>query len=222
MARSRSSASSSSISKSALRVTRKRWCSSTSIPLKSVSRFASMTWSSRTKRDGLDLEQARQDLRDLDPREAALAGLRIAQPDRDRQAERRDVRERVARIDRQRRQDREDLVEEALAEGLVVLGDRGVIDELDALGGERPPDRDVDRRVIGHELEDPLRGRRPAARRRSARRASGRPCRPRPAGAGRRPGPGRTRRGCRRRSPGTSPARGAGCARRAPRAGRGR
>ncbi len=118
-----------------------------------------MTWSSRTKRDGLDLEQARQDLRDLDPGEAALAGLRIAQADRDRQAERRDVRERVARIDRQRRQDREDLVEEALAERLVVLGDRGVVDELDALGGERAPDRDVDRRVIGDELEDALAGR---------------------------------------------------------------
>ena len=62
-----------------------------------------------------DLEQARQDLRDLDPGEAAFAGLRIAQADRDREAERRDVRERVARVDGQRGQDREDLVEEALA-----------------------------------------------------------------------------------------------------------
>ena len=79
----------------------------------------------------LDLEQARQDLRDLDPREPALAGLRVAQPDRDRQAERRDVRERVPGIDRERRQDREDLVEEALAEGLVVLGDRRVVEQLD-------------------------------------------------------------------------------------------
>ena len=155
MASRRSSASSSSISKSALRVTRKRWCSSTSIPLKSVSRFASMTWSMQHEARRPDLEQARQDLRDLDPREAALAGLRIAQADRDRQAERRDVRERVARIDRERRQDREDLVEEALAERLVVLRDRRVVDDLDALGGERAPDRDVDRRVVGDELEDP-------------------------------------------------------------------
>ena len=102
----------------------------------------------------LDLEQARQDLRDLDPGEPALAGLRIAQPDRDRQAERRDVRERVSRIDGERRQHREDLVEEALAERLVVLGDRRVVEQFDPLGGQRPPDRDVDRRVVGDELED--------------------------------------------------------------------
>ena len=102
----------------------------------------------------LDLEQPRQDLRDLDPREPALAGLGIAQPDRDRQAERRDVGERVSRIDGQRREHREDLVEEALAEGLVVLGDRRVVEQLDPLGGERAPDRDVDRRVVGDEFED--------------------------------------------------------------------
>ena len=104
----------------------------------------------------LDLEQARQDLRHLDPGEAALAGLRVAQPDRDRQAERRDVRERMARIDRERREDREDLVEEALAERVVVLGDRGVVDQLDALRGERPADVDEDRRVVGDELEHAL------------------------------------------------------------------
>ncbi len=104
----------------------------------------------------LDLEQARQDLRHLDPGEAALAGLRVAQADRDRQAERRDVRERMARIDRERGEDREDLVEEALAKGLVVLGDRGVVDELDALGGQRPADVDEDRRMVGDELEHAL------------------------------------------------------------------
>ena len=117
-----------------------------------------MTWSMQDEARRLDLEQARQDLRHLDPGEAALAGLRVAQPDRDRQAERRDVRERMARIDRERRQDREDLVEEALAERVVVLGDRGVVDELDPLGGERPADRDVDRRVVGDEVEDALAG----------------------------------------------------------------
>ena len=42
----------------------------------------------------LDLEQAGQDLGHLDPGEDALAGLGIAQADRDRQAQRRDVRER--------------------------------------------------------------------------------------------------------------------------------
>ena len=115
-----------------------------------------MTWSRRTNRVALDLEQAGQDLRDLDAREPALAGLRIAQADRDRQAERRDVRERVARVHRERRQDREDLVEEALAERLVVLRDRRVVDQLDALGGEGPADVDVDRRVVGDELADAL------------------------------------------------------------------
>ena len=96
-----------------------------------------MTWSMQHEVRRLDLEQARQDWRHLDPREAALAGLRVAQADRERQRQRRDVRERVARIDRERRQDREDLVEEALAQRVVALGDRRVVDELDALLGER-------------------------------------------------------------------------------------
>ena len=61
-------------------------------------------------------------------------------------------------VDGERRQDREDLVEEPLAEGVVVLGDRGVVEELDALGRERAPDVDEDRRMVGDELEDPLPG----------------------------------------------------------------
>ena len=95
-----------------------------------------MTWSIGDELVVLDLEQARQDLRHLDPGEHALAGLRVAQPDRDRQAERRDVRERVAGVDRERREDREDLVEEALAERLVVLRHVAVVDDRDALGGQ--------------------------------------------------------------------------------------
>ena len=117
-----------------------------------------MTWSISTKRVRLDLEQPRQDLRDLHAGEPALAGRRVAQPDRDREGERRDVRERVARVDRERRQDREDLVEEALAEGVVVLGDRGVVDDLDALDGQLPPDVGVDRRQLVDEGEDPVAG----------------------------------------------------------------
>src|SRR3990170_3269931 len=46
MASSRSSASSSSMARSALRVTRKRWCSTTSMPGKSASRLAAMICSS--------------------------------------------------------------------------------------------------------------------------------------------------------------------------------
>ena len=64
----------------------------------------------------------------------------------------------MARVDRERREDREDLVEEALAERLVVLGDGRVVDELDALGRERPADVDEDRRVVGDEVEDALAG----------------------------------------------------------------
>ena len=119
-----------------------------------------MTWSMRTNRDGADLEQPRQDLRDLDAGEAAFAGLGVVEAHRDREAERRDVRERVARVDRERRQDREDLVEEPLSERLVVLGDRGVVEELDALGRERAPDLEEDRRVVGDELQDALARRR--------------------------------------------------------------
>ena len=81
----------------------------------------------------LDLDEARQDLGDLDPGEPGLVRLRVAEADGDRQAECRDVRERMARIDRERRQDRVDLLEEPLPELRVVLRDRRVVDELDAL-----------------------------------------------------------------------------------------
>ena len=108
---------------------------------------------------GFDLEQARQDLRHLDPGEDALAGLRIAQADGDRQAERRDVRERVARIDRERRQDREDLVVEPLSERVMVLGDLVVVEDLDPLGRQLPAEFDEDRRVLGDQAEDPFPGR---------------------------------------------------------------
>ena len=108
----------------------------------------------------LHLEEAGQDLGHLHAGEAPFAGLRVAQADRDRQAQRRDVRERVAGVDGERREDRVDLVEEALSQRLVVLRDRGVLEELDAFGSQRPPDIDVDRGVVGDELEDPRASRR--------------------------------------------------------------
>ena len=182
-----------------------------------------MTWSMRTKRVGSTSMRRGRIWRHLDPGEAALAGLRVAQADRDRQAQRRDVRERVAGVDRERRQDREDLVEEALAQRR-----RG------APGSRR-----------SRRARCP---RRPARARTSTKIAECSATRSRTRCAGRGEllvggpavgragdlagldllaqtgdrGPGRTRRGCRRRSPGTSPARAAGCARRAPRAGRAR
>ena len=80
----------------------------------------------------------------------------------------------MAGVDRERRQDREDLVEEPLAERVVVLRDRGVLDDLDALARRAPADVGPKiARVVGDELEDPLAGRRellaggPAVRRRA-------------------------------------------------------
>ena len=107
-----------------------------------------MTWSSRTKlvaarsrsrrgRIGGTLTRAK--------RRSPVSGSRSA--DGDRQAERRDVRERVARIDGERRQDRVDLVEEPLAERRVVLRDVGVVDDLDALGERARRGSRVDRRL---------------------------------------------------------------------------
>ena len=106
----------------------------------------------------LDLHEAGQDLRDLDPREPTFAGLRVAQPDGDRQGQRRDVREWMAWVHRERREDRKDLVEEALAKCRMVFRDRRIVDELDALGGEGPPDVHEHRRMLGDESEDALAG----------------------------------------------------------------
>ena len=120
----------------------------------------------------LDLEQAGQDLGHLDPREVALAGLRVAQADCDRQAQGRDVRKWVARIHRQRGQDRVDLVDEPLAEEGVMLGDRAVAHDLDVSRAEGTPDLAPDPAMVGDELEDlrsrggELLGGRPAVRRR--------------------------------------------------------
>ena len=100
------------------------------------------------------LQEARQDLGHFDPREVGLARLWIAQADRDRKAQGRDVREGMAGVHRERREDREDLVEEPLTKDLVVFGDGRVLDDLDALGGQFAPHRQVDRRLVRHEAED--------------------------------------------------------------------
>ena len=63
-----------------------------------------------------DRKEARQQLGHLDPREALVAGLRIANEDAEAQRERRDVRKRLTRADCERRQDREDVGREAVAE----------------------------------------------------------------------------------------------------------
>ena len=114
-----------------------------------------MIWSMRTNSTGLDLEQARQHRRDLDAGEALLAADRVAQADGDREAERADVRERMARIDGERCEDREDLVVEPLAERGVVLRDGAVIDDVDLLARQLALQPSVDRRLLRDELQDP-------------------------------------------------------------------
>ena len=199
---SRSSASSSSIAMSASRVTRKRCVSRISMPRNSSSRLASITWSRRTNLSRSTSNRRGEQGRDLDPGEALLAGLGVAQPDGDRQAERRDVRERVPGVDGERREHREDLVVEPPPEGLVVLRDLVVVHDLDALGGAAPRGS-----VQTAEWSLIARG-----RARGSRRAAPPGVRPSllvctpvdwPGGGGRRRGPGRTRPGSTRRWPGT-------------------
>ena len=74
----------------------------------------------------------------------------------------------MAGIDRERREDRVDLVEESLAERSMVLGDRGVVDDLDAFAEQGMADLGVRRAKLLDELQDArtgggdLLGRRPA------------------------------------------------------------
>ena len=145
---------------------------------------------------GVDLHQARQERRDLDAREPLLPGVGVAEPDGDRQGEGADVRERMPGVDRERRQHRVDLVVEALAQGVVVVGDVVVVEDRDPLGGELPMEVREDRALLGHELHHPgpdrvqLVGGRPAVGGQRLRAARA------PGAAGPRPAPGRTRRGC--------------------------
>ena len=104
---------------------------------------------------GVDLHQARQERRDLDPREPLLPGVGVAEPDGDRQGEGADVRERVPGVHRERRQHRVDLVVEALAQGVVVVGDVVVVEDRDPLGGELPMEVREDRALLGDELHHP-------------------------------------------------------------------
>ena len=73
-------------------------------------------------------------------------------------------------VDRERREHRVDLVVEALAQGVVVLGDVVVVEDRDPLGGELPMEVREDRALLGHELAPPGPGSRPAGPRPSGRR----------------------------------------------------
>ena len=136
------------------------------------------------ERVGLDLDQPRQHRRDLDPGEAPLARLRVAQPDRDRQAQRRDVRERVAGVDRERGQDREDLVEEPSRSAAWCSG-IGRTRRSRCPRRRAPRGSHEHRRVLGDELAG--RAARTAASCSAGRQAVGRQPRRRPAACWRRP-----------------------------------
>jgi hypothetical protein len=102
----------------------------------------------------LHLDQAGQDRRHLDPREPLLACHGVGHGDRQREAQRADVGERVAGCDGERREDREDLLEVSLAQAGVVLRDLGVVDDGNALGGEAGANLAEEPAVLGDQVLD--------------------------------------------------------------------
>ena len=99
-------------------------------------------------------DQPREHRRHLDPGEAALAGVRVADHRGQVQREVGDVRERVRRIDGQRREHREDpLVVDADEELAVVDAELVPRAHLDAALGQRRQQPIVDQRLLlGHEV----------------------------------------------------------------------
>ena len=135
---SRSSSRSSSTSTSALRVTRKTWCSSTSMPGNSISRCEAMRSSSGrysvSRAAVRDDHEARDVVGHLDPGEAAGAVLRVGDQDGEVQREAGDVGERVRRVDRQRGQHGEHLRAEVRRQpGLLLVVERLPAPDVDAL-----------------------------------------------------------------------------------------
>ena len=85
-----------------------------------------------------DGDEAVEDRRHLDPGEVLGAGLGVADDDREVERQPGDVGERVGRVDGQRGEDGEDpVLEELLAELLLVAVELGPAQELDAVPAER-------------------------------------------------------------------------------------
>ena len=96
-----------------------------------------MTSSRGTYRCGRRLQEPGQQRRHLDAGEVPVAADRVAHDDGQVERETRDVRERVRGVDGQRGQHREDLLpEEGEEAGLLLLGQFGPADQVDALLGE--------------------------------------------------------------------------------------
>ncbi len=137
-AASRFSASSSSTSRSSLRVTRKVCTSSTSMPGKSSAEVGADDVLERDEAGVAQRHEAVEVRRHLHPREVLLGRLRV--PDQNGEVERepRDVGEGVGRVDRQRREHRVDaLLEELLAPLLLFAVEVGPADQRDALVAQR-------------------------------------------------------------------------------------
>ena len=117
---SRSSSRSSSTSKSALRVIRKAWCSTTSMPGNNTPRCAAMSSSigrnARTIAVGtsarLHADEAVDVVGHLHAGEVLATGVGVLHGHREIQAQAADVGERVRGVDRQRGEHREDLLGE--------------------------------------------------------------------------------------------------------------
>ena len=125
------------------------------MPRNSSSRFASITWSSRTNRPGWTSMRRGSSGGILTRAKRCSPVCGSRSPTAIERRERADVGERVPGVDRERREHRVDLVVEAAPERVVVLGDLVVVEDRDPLGSELPAEGREDRALLGHQLEDP-------------------------------------------------------------------
>jgi hypothetical protein len=140
------------------------------MPEKSMSRLAAITCSTRTNLLGsISMSRASSE-GTLTRAKTLLAVVGILDPDRQGQAERADVRERMPGIHGQRREHRVDLVGEALPQGIVVLGHLVVSHDRDAGLAERGADSLEGLALLQQHLADLRVGSQPAAPPQACRR----------------------------------------------------
>ena len=151
----------------------------------------------------LDVDEAGQHGRHLDPGEALLLLVRVFHPDRHRQAQRADVGEGMAWIDRQGGQHGVDLVDEPLAEGGVVFRNVGVLDDLYPGVVQRRADLAEDVPLFQQQLAETLPDGRQLLGRGALARESPAPLSLLPAPSAPTRGSGRTHPCCWQRWPGT-------------------
>ena len=191
-ASSRFSASSSSTSTSSLRVTRKTWCWTTSMPGNSCPRCCGDDVLERDEPPPRPAGRTGTARSAPSPGRTARAPVsRVADQHREVERQPGDVRERVRRVDGQRGQHGED----PLGEELVAAGAFGIASARPSGGSRslRPPSPAGSRRRTPGRRRPPARGCGPGSRRApraaSSRTRSARRRRPRSVASGRRPGP---------------------------------